>query len=265
MSLTAKQKKEIEKIICDSLRTKFKNYKPETKYMPFHHGLLGKDRMALFSFIHGLNTTFGTSIFEPVAEKLAKISHGNATKQYTLDKKISESAQNKITEIISDLTVAKNETSKDKEVEQIRKVATGGKMKDIKSSKVDLFVEKHDGTIYMFDLKTAKPNAEGFKGHKQKLLEWCAIFFVENPDANIHTLIAMPYNPYHPKPYERWTLKGMFEVEKELMVGDEFWNFLGGDGTYEDLLGCFERAGIGMKKEIDEYFAKFEISDRIAR
>jgi len=39
--------------------------------MPFHTRLLGKDRLALYSFIHSLNTNFGTTIFEPVAVALA--------------------------------------------------------------------------------------------------------------------------------------------------------------------------------------------------
>ena len=54
-------------VIKNSLRQKFSHYRPETHEMPFHYRLLGRDRMALFSFIHSLNTTFGTSIFEPVA------------------------------------------------------------------------------------------------------------------------------------------------------------------------------------------------------
>jgi len=40
----------IEIIKC-CLREKFSSYEPETKHMPFHYRLLGKDRMALFSFI----------------------------------------------------------------------------------------------------------------------------------------------------------------------------------------------------------------------
>lgn len=51
------------------MRNKFENYSPESNSMPFHYRLLGKDRMALFSFIHSLNTTFGTPIFEPVATR----------------------------------------------------------------------------------------------------------------------------------------------------------------------------------------------------
>lgn len=76
MPLTSPQKLQIQEVIKNCLRSKFKNYKPESNYMPFHHALLGKDRMALFSFIQSLNTTFGSSIFEPVAIALsANSSH----------------------------------------------------------------------------------------------------------------------------------------------------------------------------------------------
>jgi hypothetical protein len=43
-----------------------------------------------------------------------------------------------------------------------------------------------------------------------------------NPDIDIHSCIAIPYNPYEPKPYERWTLKGMLDLEEELKVAEEF-------------------------------------------
>jgi hypothetical protein len=56
---------------------------------------------------------------------------------------------------------------------------------------------------------------------------------------------------------ERWTLKGMLDLEEELKVADEFWDFLGGDGAYQDLLGCFERVGLELRPEIDRYFEKF--------
>lgn len=54
----------IKEKIKDCIRDKFQSYKRETDNMPFHYRLLGKDRMALFSFIHSVNTTFGISIYE---------------------------------------------------------------------------------------------------------------------------------------------------------------------------------------------------------
>jgi len=41
-------------------------------------------------------------------------------------------------------------------------------------------------------------------------------------------------------------------------VAEEFWDFLGGGVVYEDLLGCFEKAGLELRLEIDEYFARFK-------
>lgn len=257
MPLTKEQIERIEATIKESLRKKFLSYKPETKYMPFHYRLLGRDRMALFSFIHSLNTTFGTSIFEPVAETIAKLNFEFAQKQYVVGDTISEQAQSEIQNIMNDLTTGK-EPNKIEEIERIRKVCNKGRMNRLKTVKVDLFVQSGDGTVHLFDLKTAKPNISNFKDFKRTLLEWVAIFLAKNPDAEVKSYIAIPYNPYEPKPYERWTLKGMLDLEQELKVAEELWNFFGNDGTYEELLNCFERAGIELRPEIDAYFSKFK-------
>ncbi|MCD6547388.1 MAG: TdeIII family type II restriction endonuclease [Nanoarchaeota archaeon] len=257
MSLTQEQIYKIEEVIRESLRKKFQNYDPETKNMPFHYRLLGKDRMALFSFIHSLNTTFGTSIFEPVAETLASINFSEAKKQYVLGTNISEKAQLEIQHIINELTTGKD-PDKTTEIERIRNVANIGKMNKLKTVKVDLFLRDRTGHVHLFDIKTAKPNISNFKDFKRTLLEWIAIYLAEDPGANVHSYIAIPYNPYEPKPYERWTLKGMLDLDQELKVADEFWDFLGGTGAYEELLNCFERVGIKLRPEIDKYFEKFK-------
>jgi type II restriction enzyme len=257
MALSKEQMKKVEDAIRESLRKKFQTYTPETKNMPFHYRLLGRDRMALFSFIHSLNTTFGTSIFEPVAETLASLNFAVAQKQYVVGNTISEQAQTEIQRIMNELTIGKN-PNKLEEIERIRKVCTKGKMNRLKTVKVDIFVKSNNGTIILFDLKTAKPNISNFKDFKRTLLEWIAIFLSQHPDADVHSYIAIPYNPYEPKPYERWTLKGMLDLNNELKVAEEFWNFLGGDGAYSELLDCFERVGIELRPEIDEYFSRFK-------
>ena len=52
-------------------------------------------------------------------------------------------------------------------------------------------------------------------------------------------------------------MRGILDLKNESKVGDEFWDFLGGKGTYQDLLDCFEQVGIELSEEIDEYFARF--------
>lgn len=257
MALTIKQKEHIQVVIKTCLRNKFERYKPESNNMPFHYRLLGKDRMALYSFIHSLNTSFGTSIFEPVAVELAKTKFKKAEAQYPLETKISQDAQNTIQGIMNKLTTG-NDPDKYEEINAIRKVCRAGKMNKLRTVKVDLYVQDDNDEIFLFDLKTAKPNISNFKDFKRTLLEWVAIVLAANPQAKVNTLIAIPYNPYEPEPYQRWTLKGMLDLQRELKVAEEFWNFLGGNGAYQDLLDCFEQAGIDLRPEIDDYFSRFK-------
>ena len=255
MSLTNQQKSQIQQTIANCLRNKFKNYVPQNNYMPFHFRLLGKDRLALYSFMQSLLTTFGSSIFEPVAAALAKTQFVKVETQYVVGNVIFSDCQQNVQSIINKLTITPK-PDKVSELELLRKSLTGERNK-LKPAKVDLFVENADGEQFMFDLKTAKPNKGDFQKYKQTLLEWAGIAYTKNKNAKVHTLIAIPYNPYEPQPYQFWTLAGMLDLEKELMVAERFWDFLGGKGAYIELLDCFEKAGIELRPEIDDYFARY--------
>lgn len=257
MALTNQQISEVEIVLRKSLRHKFQNYNPEPAVMPFHTRLLGKDRLALYSFIHSLNTNFGTSIFEPVALAMAKTKFKSAHAQATSGTQISSEAHNVIQNIMDNLSIAVILPNKIDEIAAIRAVCQKGEMKTVKPTKVDVKIIGHNDTIYLIDIKTVKPNAGGFKEFKRTLLEWVATTLAADPTANIETLIAIPYNPYDPQPYNRWTMRGMLDLPNELKVAEEFWDFLGGVGAYQDLLDCFERVGIELRAEIDDYFLRF--------
>jgi len=256
MPLQKDYKNHITETIKTCLRKKFKDYKPESDNMPFHYRLLGKDRMALFSFLQSLNTTFGTSIYEPVAKELAIPFFKEVHTQYRLGNLISQNAQHEIQTIMNNLSIG-GDVNKIKEIEQIRKVAQTGKIEKLESIKVDLFIISKNDELFMFDLKTVKPNKGDFISYKRNLLEWVAVYLYQYPTAKVKTLISIPYNPYEPKPYARWTMKGMLDLKEEVKVAEEFWDFIGGDKTYQDLLNCFEQAGKEMRSEIDLYFKKF--------
>jgi len=257
LSLLKADLENVENILRNSLRHKFQNYSPEPASMPFHTRLLGKDRMALFSFIHSLNTNFGTSIFEPVAVTIASANFTIASSQQTAGTQISSESQKVIQNIMDGLAKADISPNKPDEIHSIRAVCRQGEMKTVKPTKVDIKLVGHNRTIYLIDLKTAKPNAGGFKEFKRTLLEWIATTLASNPEADVQSFIAIPYNPYEPQPYNRWTIRGMLDLTEELKVANEFWDFLGGEGAYNQLLDCFERIGIELRPEIDHYFNRY--------
>lgn len=256
MALTNEQREEIKNVISNCLRNKFKNYVPKNNYMPFHFRLLGKDRMALYSFMQSLLTTFGTSIFEPVAAALAKTKFARVETQYVVGNTIYSQCQQCVQTIINELTIQ----AKPDKINELSRLNNSlrGDINSLKPMKVDLFLETETGEQYLFDLKTAKPNKGDFQKYKQTLLEWAGIAYTNDKDLKVHSLIAIPYNPYHPEPYQFWTLAGMLDLKEELMVAERFWNFLGGEGAYDELLECFESSGIELRGEIDKYFSRFK-------
>jgi len=253
MALSKEQSKEIKEYLVGKIRHKLDNYNPETNSMPFHYRLLGKDRMALFSFIHSVNTTLGVSIFEQVGALIAKPYSKQVIGQYRdFEGYLSSEAVLKIDNITRELRAATRNPDKEKETKEVLAVANEGKQGKKQKKRIDLFMEAKDGVEYFFEIKTAKPNIDVFKSVKKQLLEWIAMRGSQKPGVKIKTIVAIPYNPYEPEPYERWTLQGLFDLEEEVLVGKEFWDFLGGKNTYEDLLDVFEEAGLDLYDEIDK-------------
>ena len=247
----------IKEKIKECLRVKFQTYAPETKHMPFHHRLLGKDRMALYSFIHSLNTKFGTSFYEPVAIALASDRFRVAKTQVKPADEISSEAHKQIQTIMNGLGTANRDPNKSLEIREIREVCRDGTFDKVKLTQVDVWLENYDGELFLFDLKTVKPNAGDFKEYKRTLLEWTAVELARDPEVIVNTMIGIPYNPYEPEPYERWTLRGMLDMQDDILIAEELWDFIGGKGTYVELLNAFEQAGIELRDEIDRYFEKF--------
>lgn len=258
MPLSNERKNAVIERLKLCLVNKFANYQPETENMPFHFRLLGKDRMALFSFIQSLNTTFGSSIYEPVAVELAEGRFKKAQMQVSPNSSVSSEAQLKVQEIMDDITTAKRIPNTISEIEEIREVCQRGELHTVKLRKYDIFLEKYDGSLHFMDIKTVKPNIGGFEDYKRMLLTWAASELQRNPSVDIHPYIAIPYNPYEPKEYNRWTMRGIFDLSHEVLVAAEMWDFIGGEGSYIDLLDCFEQAGLQMRTQIDSYFSRFK-------
>lgn len=252
MALTKQQHTDIKTYLIAKIREKLIKYNPETNSMPFHYKLLGKDRMALFSFIQSVNTTLGTSIFERVGKMIADPHARNVIDQYKqFEGFISSEAVLKIDSIMRELRAASRPPDKEQETKEVLTVSQKGDMGKKLKKRVDLFVLDNAGVENYYELKTAKPNINEFTGIKRQLLEWVAIRGSNDANVKIKTIVAIPYNPYEPEPYERWTLQGLFDLNKEVLVGPEFWDLLGGKGTYDDLLTVFEESGVELYEEID--------------
>jgi len=129
MSISLKQQQIIKSYLTEKIRNKLNNYNPETHSMPFHYRLLGKNRMALFSFIHSVNTMLGTSIFEKVGELILSNRAQEVQSQYKgLVGFVSDRAVICIDSIMRDLKSTRRIPCKSKETEEVLAVAKEGNL-----------------------------------------------------------------------------------------------------------------------------------------
>lgn len=99
MPITADIKNQTKDLLKNSLKNKFSKHNPEPAKMPFHTRLLGKDRLALYQFIHSLDTNFGTTIFKTVSLAFASSKFAIASSHHTFGKQISSKAHRVIQNI----------------------------------------------------------------------------------------------------------------------------------------------------------------------
>jgi hypothetical protein len=245
MALNKEQVEQIKELLRIKLNDKLSKYARETTSMPFLVKLMqDSEKVAAYSFIHSLATTLGMSVYEKISEIVASTHYNLIKTGYDVEGEITNEENSVISQILQEIKNGTRTANKEKEIKEI----LGCNNNDGRKIKVraDLFLKKGNDEYYI-EIKTAKPNIDVFVKSKQKLLEWVAL-----RKKKVTTILAIPYNPYYPEPYSRFTMQGFLDEEKELYVAEKFWKLLGGEGTYKEILDIFDEVGKEFKEKIQK-------------
>ena len=243
---------ELKSLLASSIQDKIRKYNPETESKPFFEAIFSKRTVNLASLIQSFYTSFGTSIYEQMAVLLARKNAGyTAERQYVLLGRIDPNTETMINDLHLEILRSKLPGSKKEQIERIRNSIKPGSPDRDPESIVDVFVKTSSGQEFYFDVTSVKPNIKEFRTLKKKLLRWVALRLSMEKSAKVNTALAIPYNPYHPEPYARWTAVNLFN-EGELLVGADFWNFIAGEEVYEELLNIFREVGKELRPMIDK-------------
>lgn len=247
MALSNSQKEKISALLEKKIEDKLKRYARETSSMPFLTRLVqDSEKVAAYSFIHSIATTLGMSIYEDVSKIIAEESADECFTKYDVGGVISREQKSVIDDIVRKLRNGERRVNSAQEMRLVLDTsARDGKAQ--KEGRIADFYMRRAGKEHYFEIKTVKPNIDVFTKSKTKLLEWVARR--RNP---IKVFLAFPYNPYHPQPYERFTEQGVLDRGKEFLIGKEYWDFLGGENTFEELLTLFDVVGKKFKERIKD-------------
>ena len=252
MPLSKNQKEKIEILLREKITGKLEKYGRETTSMPFLARLIqDNEKIAAYSFIHSIATTLGMSIYEDVSVIIASETADEAFRNYGVGGAISTEQKAVISNIVSNLRNGNRDAKIDREINEILEASVeNGRFQ--KSGNIADFYMKRNGKEYYFEIKTVKPNIDVFEKSKTKLLEWVA-----RRRMPINVYLAFPYNPYHPEPYSRFTEVGMMDAPNDFLVGDEYWNFIGGENTFSELLKTFDEVGKLFKEALDKNLNRY--------
>ena len=249
MALSNNQKQKITELLSKKIENKLKIYGRETTSMPFLARLIqDNEKIAAYSFIHSMSTTLGMSIYEDVSVIIASETADEAFRNYGVGGIISKEQKMVISNIVSQIRNGERIAEINEEIKEVLSASVeNGEFQ--KSGNIADFYMKRDGQEYYFEIKTVKPNIDVFEKSKTKLLEWIA-----RRRVSAKVYLAFPYNPYYPKPYHRFTEVGMMNPPNDFLIGNEYWDFIGGKNTFAELLKIFDDVGKNFKEQLNKKF-----------
>lgn len=243
MALSSSSKKELRDLLIKKVEDKIEKYDfSKTSGNPFVDTLFGK-LSPVRSFIHGTATTLG-SLYEEFARKIAETNPNFVeVKKIVLEGKISAGEKAVITDLVKDLEEDKNGSDYDAEIKAVY-VANDKNLRNTRIT-IDLYLKTKTGKEFFIEMKGPDPNKKEVRAAKEDLLNVVAIKKRNIKLNDFQSKVGIMFGVYYNNnlgEYDNWKVSPLFESGKGLLVQEVFWDFLGGNGTYVDLLSIIAEA-----------------------
>jgi Type II restriction endonuclease, TdeIII len=128
----------------------------------------------------------------------------------------------------------------------------------------DVYAEDNrSGKGYAFELKAPLPNSDQSKVSKEKILK----LYSMEPRQVDGAYYALPYNPYGRRADYAWSFPARWFNMKEdevVLIGDEFWDKIGGPGTYQSFIKAVNEIGKDYRERIYREFLGIEPPDDVS-
>jgi hypothetical protein len=217
-----------------------KSYSAKGDIKPFHEALLPEGILRINEFERSFSTKLGTT-FEECARLIGKERYAQAGRGHRTEGKVSQDAIRIIEASVSRIGtkgMARPYPGIVKEVLNAR-----GPKKVRRTQISDLYLQDASGNEMFFEMKSPQPNKGQCLEVAERFLTIHAIRQAGPP--RVRTYYAMTYNPYGAdKAAYKWSFATRYmDIKKEVLIGKEFWDFIGGTGTYEELLEIYREVG----------------------
>jgi len=219
----------------------------KTSHRPFHESLLTKTIVNASAFERSFSTSFGQGPIEEISEIIA-LDFGYTTKRHKeTHVNLYKGAIDEIERICSSLRAGERKPNWRHEVKKVQAFQKGDT--EVRRVISDLWLQK-DGTETYISIKTVKPNLDQTEIAKKDML------LLQAHNHDYRTFFGLYYNPGGENRTDyNWTMPfKIFDMHHDdvVLIGKDYWNVLGDENTYQELLEIFEKVGKETQKEISK-------------
>ncbi|EPN3982555.1 TdeIII family type II restriction endonuclease [Vibrio parahaemolyticus] len=220
----------------------------EDTYRPFHAALLSEEALFWSRFERSFSTSFGQRVIEKIS-KVCALS-GGATGAMTQRSTEFDICSNKLNFIEEHLTSLRDQTFTrglwERDLRNMQAVLPSGET--VRTRVISDLWWVVDGVNHYMSIKTVKPNIDQTAEAKKDLLKLKAY------DPNCKVFFGLYYNPFgEDRTSYTWAPPQRifnFSQDECVLIGKEYWDMLGGIGTYERVLGIARNVGETTRRQI---------------
>lgn len=208
-------------------------------------------------------TPFG-GVWEKLAQVVAQEVHGECIMGHSITGNIGEERLRRIQEILNQLEHRQKGTNKVQPnwLDELTYIKAGQGHPIPVSVVCDIYVSNPTtGKRYAFELKGPLPNSDQTKVSKEKMFKLLCMESVPVDGA----YYALPYNPYgsNKEDYQWAFPMRWFNMRSDpcVLIGNDFWDFIGGSGTYANFINEVNQLGKAYRERIYREFLEMEPPD----
>jgi hypothetical protein len=240
-------KEQITAILQGCVDRAIKRVKKDKTYRPFHEALLTKKLVAASAFERSFSTSFGQGPIEEISQILAVANGAESIRQKETLANVNKGAVDEIERILSSLRSGETSPNWEKEVAKVKAFNKGDYV--VRRIISDLWIKK-ENTETFISIKNVKPNIDQTEIVKKDMLLLKALIH------QFETFFGLYYNPGGPNREDyNWAVPAkIFNMKQDkcVLIGQEYWDFIGGGGTYESLLKIFEKVGNDTRSQLEK-------------
>ena len=211
---------------------------------PFHRLLFTEEAILGAWVERSVVTLMGTELYPSIARTIAEGRFERVFMEHTIEGVVNDAACNMIEQIVTELRTPRRrretprEPCHEDEVSDIFNSPGGGRTN--RAVTADLYIEDfHDGPLFI-ELKSPLPNLDIAAESKRKILYYLLIMDRKGV-AGAQAFLGLTYNPFiEREAYAHSFTKQIMDMERQVLMGGELWDMIGGPGTYTELLEIIE-------------------------